>query len=90
MESIIIKIVPSGFYTIRLTSMCLCCSYAWTIAQCRHCHHHMGWKFTAVKNGLKPEKFWGLTRSSLQPSIKQTETEAETKTDDFEEWTPVM
>ena len=64
----------------------------------------MGWKFTAAKRGLKPEKFWGLTRSGLQPSIKRSEdasdsTKASTsddestwtpECDDESAWTPVM
>lgn len=39
--------------------------YAWIIAQCRHCSNHMGWKFVATDKKLKPEKFWGLCRSSV-------------------------
>ncbi|XP_067136121.1 protein cereblon [Centruroides vittatus] len=53
--------------------------YAWTIIQCRDCHTHMGWKFTAEKNKSQPEKFWGLCRSSLLPGIKS---------DGEEEWKP--
>ncbi|XP_015434882.1 PREDICTED: protein cereblon isoform X2 [Dufourea novaeangliae] len=40
--------------------------YGWTIATCSNCHSHMGWKFTAVENNLKPKAFWGLTRKSLK------------------------
>ncbi|XP_063072482.1 protein cereblon isoform X2 [Engraulis encrasicolus] len=47
--------------------------YAWTIAQCRTCGSHMGWKFTAVKKDLTPARFWGLTRSALLPTIPQGE-----------------
>ncbi|XP_012680340.1 protein cereblon isoform X2 [Clupea harengus] len=47
--------------------------YAWTIAQCRTCGSHMGWKFTAVKKDLSPVRFWGLTRSALLPTIPQNE-----------------
>ncbi|KAG5274962.1 hypothetical protein AALO_G00142070 [Alosa alosa] len=47
--------------------------YAWTIAQCRTCGSHMGWKFTAVKKDLSPNRFWGLTRSALLPTIPQGE-----------------
>ncbi|XP_052285808.1 protein cereblon-like isoform X3 [Dreissena polymorpha] len=43
--------------------------YAWTIAQCRHCYSHMGWKFTATRKELQPRKFWGLCRSSLVPGM---------------------
>uniref|UniRef100_A0A8C6UIZ9 Protein cereblon n=1 Tax=Neogobius melanostomus TaxID=47308 RepID=A0A8C6UIZ9_9GOBI len=49
--------------------------YAWTIAQCRTCGSHMGWKFTATKKDLSPPRFWGLTRSALLPRIPQSEGE---------------
>ncbi|XP_043406867.1 protein cereblon isoform X5 [Chelonia mydas] len=45
--------------------------YAWTIAQCRICGNHMGWKFTAAKKDLSPQRFWGLTRSALLPRIPE-------------------
>ncbi|KAL8602511.1 hypothetical protein ACOMHN_065383 [Nucella lapillus] len=48
--------------------------YAWTIAQCRGCASHMGWKFTATKKKLTPLKFWGLCRSSLVPSFRKSPT----------------
>ena len=48
----------------------LLCRYAWTIAQCRNCGSHMGWRFTAAKKKLQPEKFWGLTRSSVLPGLQ--------------------
>lgn len=47
--------------------------YAWTIAQCRTCGSHMGWKFTATKKDLCPARFWGLTRSALLPRIPSEE-----------------
>ncbi|XP_036734458.1 protein cereblon isoform X4 [Manis pentadactyla] len=47
--------------------------YAWTIAQCRICASHIGWKFTATKKDMSPQKFWGLTRSALLPTIPDTE-----------------
>uniref|UniRef100_A0AAX7U9E2 Cereblon n=1 Tax=Astatotilapia calliptera TaxID=8154 RepID=A0AAX7U9E2_ASTCA len=49
--------------------------YAWTIAQCRTCGSHMGWKFTATKKDLSPPRFWGLTRSAMLPRIPQSEGE---------------
>uniref|UniRef100_A0A669BAH4 Protein cereblon n=1 Tax=Oreochromis niloticus TaxID=8128 RepID=A0A669BAH4_ORENI len=49
--------------------------YAWTIAQCRTCGSHMGWKFTATKKDLSPPRFWGLTRSAMLPRIPQGEGE---------------
>ncbi len=60
-------------------------SYAWTIVQCRHCSQHMGWKFTAAKKKLQPEKFWGLCRSSLLPALGQGEEEEGT-----DNWSPMM
>lgn len=50
--------------------------YAWTIAQCRICGNHMGWKFTATKKDMSPQKFWGLTRSALLPRIPETDDES--------------
>ncbi|KAI4827745.1 hypothetical protein KUCAC02_031117 [Chaenocephalus aceratus] len=49
--------------------------YAWTIAQCRTCGSHMGWRFTAIKKHLSPPRFWGLTRSALLPRIPLGEVE---------------
>ncbi|XP_037303687.1 protein cereblon [Pungitius pungitius] len=49
--------------------------YAWTIAQCRTCGSHMGWKFTASKKDLSPPRFWGLTRSAMLPRIPHGEGE---------------
>uniref|UniRef100_UPI0035CD3D9F Protein cereblon n=1 Tax=Homo sapiens TaxID=9606 RepID=UPI0035CD3D9F len=43
--------------------------YAWTVAQCKICASHIGWKFTATKKDMSPQKFWGLTRSALIPTI---------------------
>ncbi|KMQ87897.1 protein cereblon-like protein [Lasius niger] len=45
--------------------------YAWTVAICKSCHHHIGWKFTAVLNNLRPKTFWGLTRRSLKNNKKK-------------------
>ncbi|XP_054276612.1 protein cereblon [Macrosteles quadrilineatus] len=39
--------------------------YAWTIAKCNHCNHHLGWMFTATKSNLKPLKFWGICRQAI-------------------------
>ncbi|KAM9227109.1 protein cereblon isoform 3-T3 [Leptosomus discolor] len=50
--------------------------YAWTVAQCRICGNHMGWKFTATKKDMSPQKFWGLTRSALLPRIPETEDDS--------------
>ncbi|XP_064162418.1 protein cereblon-like isoform X1 [Anguilla rostrata] len=49
--------------------------YAWTIAQCRTCGSHMGWKFTATRKDMSPQRFWGLTRSALLPRIPAAERE---------------
>ena len=60
--------------------------YAWTIAQCSQCNSHLGWKFTVAERGsLKPEKFWGLCRSSLVPGLQKDTDDSEDET-----WKPVM
>lgn len=41
--------------------------YAWTIANCV-CGCHLGWRFTAVSEGLAPKTFWGLRRNGLENS----------------------
>ncbi len=43
--------------------------YSWTIAQCRGCHSHMGWKFTACDKKLHPKKFWGISRQNIRPLL---------------------
>ncbi|XP_060606164.1 protein cereblon-like [Ruditapes philippinarum] len=58
--------------------------YAWTIAQCKRCSSHMGWKFTTKRKDLIPQKFWGLCRTSLVPGISDREQK------DQVDWTPVM
>ncbi|XKL64111.1 hypothetical protein PGB90_004197 [Kerria lacca] len=40
--------------------------YAWSVAYCCECHHHIGWMFTACKKGLKPYQFWGIKSSSVE------------------------
>jgi len=51
--------------------------YAWTCVQCRSCGNHVGWKFTATDKKLKPDKFWGLCRSSLQPGLRNDDSEGD-------------
>ena len=52
--------------------------YAWTICECRSCGRHIGWKFTATKSSLTPQKFWGLTRSALKHMVSgETEQDSE-------------
>ena len=54
--------------------------YAWTIAECGQCRNHLGWRFTSVKRGLNPSKFWGLTRASLRPTlVYEEESDPENK-----------
>ncbi|XP_063282725.1 protein cereblon isoform X2 [Pelobates fuscus] len=59
--------------------------FAWTIAQCSICGSHMGWKFSAVRKDLSPQKFWGLTRSALLPRIPEAEDE-----EDRQDKSPVL
>ncbi len=51
--------------------------YAWTIAQCRGCHSHMGWKFTACDPKLRPKKFWGISRQNILPLFHLKEDEGD-------------
>ncbi|KAG7305086.1 hypothetical protein JYU34_010546 [Plutella xylostella] len=39
--------------------------YAWSIALCRQCSQHLGWKFTATKKTLRPQKFYALRRDNV-------------------------
>lgn len=39
--------------------------YSWRIAYCQHCSRHKGWKFTAVRKDLKPDFFFGLSRTGV-------------------------
>ena len=48
--------------------------YAWTILECGTCHNHIGWKFTAAKTNLKPEKFYGFSGKSINATIMTSET----------------
>ncbi|KAK2180255.1 hypothetical protein NP493_452g04005 [Ridgeia piscesae] len=61
--------------------------YAWTIAQCNQCDSHLGWRFTVAGRGrsLRPEKFWGLCRSSLVPGLQK-----DSENPDDETWRPIM
>ncbi|XP_074645118.1 protein cereblon-like isoform X2 [Tubulanus polymorphus] len=63
--------------------------YAWTIAECKNCSDHMGWRFTVVnkKQGLKPEMFWGICRSAVIPKLQQ---EFEDSDDEMDDWEPCV
>ncbi|KAG0728471.1 Protein cereblon [Chionoecetes opilio] len=51
--------------------------YAWTIASCSSCLLHIGWKFTATTRKLKPQKFYGLTRSAVKAKLVGDEEDVE-------------
>jgi len=59
--------------------------YAWTVAICKRCRNHLGWKFKASKKDLVPRKFWGLTRASLRPVFKEASEEESVKLKEHEE-----
>lgn len=47
--------------------------YAWTIANCRRCYHHLGWLFTLQANEEgrinveeHPKSFWGFSAMSIK------------------------
>ena len=48
--------------------------YAWTIVTCEGCGIHMGWRFTAENNSLRPKAFWGLTRKNLRSKKQKSFT----------------
>lgn len=62
-----------------------CFSYSWTIIQCATCRSHKGWHFVAVKKHLKPNQFWGITRSSIVPTLDETNSDPEE-----DNWVPTM
>ncbi|GAA33019.2 cereblon [Clonorchis sinensis] len=43
--------------------------YSWTIANCTSCSHHLGWLFNAVKDELRPRRFWGIRRDAIVPGL---------------------
>eukprot|EP00092_Neocalanus_flemingeri_P092343 GFUD01117211.1.p1 GENE.GFUD01117211.1~~GFUD01117211.1.p1 ORF type:complete len:545 (-),score=176.61 GFUD01117211.1:89-1723(-) len=44
--------------------------YAWTITECLGCWNHIGWKFTAINPKLRPEKFYGFSRRSIEAKVE--------------------
>ena len=44
--------------------------YAWTITECLGCWSHIGWKFTATNTKLRPEKFYGFSRRSIEAKVE--------------------
>jgi len=51
--------------------------YAWTITECLGCSSHIGWKFTSTNSKLRPQKFYGITRTSIEVKIEVPETATE-------------
>jgi hypothetical protein len=47
------------------TEHCWFPGYAWTIANCKTCGCHLGWRFTRVSEECSPESFWGFSRDAL-------------------------
>lgn len=44
--------------------------YAWTITECLGCSNHIGWKFTSTNSKLRPEKFYGFSRRSIEAKVE--------------------
>jgi len=44
--------------------------YAWTITECLGCSNHIGWKFTSTNPKLRPEKFYGFSRRSIEAKVE--------------------
>jgi len=49
--------------------------YAWTITECLGCWSHIGWKFTSTNSKLRPEKFYGFSRKSIDAKAEVPETD---------------
>jgi len=47
--------------------------YAWTITECLGCWNHIGWKFTSTNPKLRPEKFYGFSRRSIEAKVEVPE-----------------
>ncbi|XP_047027298.1 protein cereblon-like [Helicoverpa zea] len=41
--------------------------YSWTVAHCRLCAAHVGWRFDATKGRLRPLTFYGICRNYVTP-----------------------
>jgi hypothetical protein len=39
--------------------------YAWRMAFCQHCSHHLGWHYEGTMRSRRPSDFWGILVSSL-------------------------
>jgi len=39
--------------------------YAWTIIYCQNCRRHIGWRYDATQESMRPTVFWGLSRPSV-------------------------
>lgn len=48
--------------------------YAWTITECLGCWNHIGWKFTSTNPKLRPEKFYGFSRKSIEAKVEVPDT----------------
>jgi cereblon len=45
--------------------------YGWSIAYCKKCSSHIGWRFDARKGlNLEPPSFWGIRRATICQSTK--------------------
>lgn len=39
--------------------------YGWRFVLCAKCHHHLGWKYDAVQEGIRPRSFFGVLVESV-------------------------
>ena len=42
--------------------------YNWTMAFCRHCNQHLGWRYQSVSEKEFPAEFWGILVSHIVKS----------------------
>jgi len=54
--------------------------YAWTITECLGCWNHIGWKFTSTNPKLRPEKFYGFSRRSIEAKVEVPEQDQDSET----------
>jgi len=40
--------------------------YGWRFVLCARCMHHLGWKYDAVKDGVRPGSFFGILVQSVE------------------------
>jgi len=45
--------------------------YGWRYTLCAICLHHLGWKYDAVKDGMRPRSFFGILIQSVEGTTSE-------------------